>query len=398
MHALQLLHKQLQKSCSVIHQKRLDTLLLGVTTATQGHALSIASLGRGIDNHVATKHNIKRMDRLVGNSKLNQEREQIYAYLVKQCVGNKNRPIIIIDWSVLSACGAYHFLRASIALEGRALTLYEECHPEKYLYNSKCEKLFLHTLQTLLPDGCRPIILTDAGFRNPWFKSITDLGWDYIGRVRGLTLLKLEHETQWQHCKTSYVHASITPHYLGCGELAKASPIIGHFYLVKQEKKRRVKRNLRGKKVKCSMSLKHAKRENEPWLLITSLQPKHDSANKIIKTYKLRMQIEESFRDTKSAYFGIGLSVSRTHDQSRYNILLLIASLALFLLWIIGYCTKAQGLHFQYQANSIKHRNMLSIIFIGLEVIKRKVYSLSSRQLMDAFLYLTTFERNNYDY
>ncbi len=236
MHASRLLHKQLQKSCPTIHQKRLATLLLGVTTATHDHAITISSLGRGIDNDVATKHNIKRMDRLVGNKKLVQEREQIYGYLVKQCVGNKMRPIIMVDWSGLSECGAYHFLRASIALEGRALTLYEECHPEKYLYNIKYEKLFLKKLQALLPEGCRPIVLSDAGFRNPWFKCIAELGWDFIGRVRGRTILKLESETQWKHCKLSYASATATPHYLGYGELAKANPVNGHFYLVKQVK------------------------------------------------------------------------------------------------------------------------------------------------------------------
>ena len=396
MHASRLLHKQLEKSCPNIHQKRLDTLLLGVTTATQGHTLSIAGLGRGINNRVATKHNIKRMDRLVGNSKLNQEREKIYAYLVKQCVGNKLRPIIIVDWSVLSECGAHHFLRASIALEGRALTLYEECHPENHLYSSKYEKIFLDKLHALLPEGCRPIILTDAGFRNPWFNCITDLGWDYIGRIRGRTLIKLDHEAHWKHCKLSYIQATPTPRYLGHATLAKANPIHGHIHLVKQEKKHRVKKNLRGKKVKCSMSLKHAQRENEPWLLITSLQPKHDSANRIIKIYKLRMQIEESFRDAKSVKFGLGLSSSRTNSQSRYHVLLLMASLALFLLWLIGYCAKVKKLHFQYQANSIKHCNVLSIIFIGLEVVKRRITFFSIEQLKEAMNHLHAFEGNNY--
>ncbi len=142
--------------------------------------------------------------------------------------------------------------------------------------------------------------------------------------------------------------------------------------------------------------MKHAKREDEPWLLVTSLKPKHDNAKKIVHMYQLRMQIEEAFRDTKSAQFGLGLSVSRTNAQSRYDILLLIASLALFLLWLIGYCAKSQGLHFQYQANSVKHRNVLSIIFIGLEVVKRRAHNLSRVQLKNAFSYLANFEGNDY--
>ena len=41
------------------------------------------------------------------------------------------------------------------------------------------------------------------------------------------------------------------------------------------------------------MSLKHAKREAEPWLLAASLNPKLFDAQKVVSTYKKRMQIEE---------------------------------------------------------------------------------------------------------
>lgn len=62
----------------------------------------------------------------------------------------------------------------------------------------------------------------------------------------------------------------------------------------------------------------------------------------------------------------------------------------------MGYCAKAQGMHFQYQANRIKHGNVLSIIFIGLEVVKRKQEHLFKEHCDNAFKYLFDFQENNF--
>ena len=43
---------------------------------------------------------------------------------------------------------------------------------------------FLAHLRAVLPVGCAPILITDAGFRGPWFREVERYGWDWIGRVR----------------------------------------------------------------------------------------------------------------------------------------------------------------------------------------------------------------------
>jgi hypothetical protein len=61
-----------------------------------------------------------------------------------------------------------HFLlRASVPIEGRSLTLYEEVHTLKSKEKPKVHEQFLKTLQKMLPPRCRPILVTDAGFRTP---------------------------------------------------------------------------------------------------------------------------------------------------------------------------------------------------------------------------------------
>ena len=110
-----------------------------------------------------------------------------------------------------------------------------------------------------------------------------------------------------------------------------------------------------------------AAREKEPWLLAISLCSSSTTAKRIVKCYATRMQIEESFRDVKT---GLKMNDSRTRIVSKLNVLLIIASLSQFMLYLLGLAVKAADKHRQYQANSIKHRNVLSNQFIGLRAYK----------------------------
>ena len=86
------------------------------------------------------------------------------------------------------------------------------------------------------------------------------------------------------------------------------------------------------------------------------------------------MQIEEGFRDLKSDKFGFGLTISRSSNIDRLNILLLIAALATWCLWWIGVYAYQQGWHRHFQANTIVHRKVLSIPFLALQVLQRTDY------------------------
>ena len=78
MHAIQLLHKHLKNTCPFIHSKRLDSLMCATRTLSEHQRLSITELGRALQSQTSVKHNIKRIDRLIGNVWLRSERESIY--------------------------------------------------------------------------------------------------------------------------------------------------------------------------------------------------------------------------------------------------------------------------------------------------------------------------------
>jgi hypothetical protein len=77
----------------------------------------------------------------------------------------------------------------------------------------------------MLPPDCRPVIITDAGFRTPWFKQVKALGWDWVGRIRNRPQVQLGGEDAWLPCKALYDKATPTPKALGPARLTLSNPI-----------------------------------------------------------------------------------------------------------------------------------------------------------------------------
>lgn len=88
------------------------------------------------------------------------------------------RPLILVDWSDANTRRRWLMIKAAVAVGGRAVSVYEQVYPMMRYNSPKTHREFLEVLKTMLPDGCQPIIVTDAGFRGPWFKAVEALGWD----------------------------------------------------------------------------------------------------------------------------------------------------------------------------------------------------------------------------
>lgn len=81
--------------------------------------------------------------------------------------------------------------------------------------------------------------------------------------------------------------------------------------------------------------------------------------------YRQRMQIEEAFRDLKNTNNGLNFQNCRSDAKGRLDVVLLIGLLASFILWLAGVVAKRQKLHYSFQANTIKSRNILSCWTMG---------------------------------
>ncbi len=284
-------------------------------------------------------------------------------------------PLLIVDWSSmpgshLTSSGEHCLLRASLAAQGRSITLYEEVHPKSKEGNTKVHLEFLAQLKSLLPIGCKPCILTDAGFKNPWFKAVLALEWDYIGRLNGS--VHYDDGTGFKPLSELFQHATSKPQEVGSVVVAKTNPMTTKIYLYKKTARGRKQRGKTGKILTNRTSRKNAKSNSEPWILSSSLSGNHIE-ELIIKYYKLRMTIEESFRDTKSQYYGLSLNENITINVKRYIVWLLLASLASFIAWIVGYSAEKINLHHDFQANTYRHRRVLSFFFLGCQVIRKSI-------------------------
>jgi hypothetical protein len=371
MHAMSMLHRTLVNCCPQIHAKRLASLLAAVEATLLGSKLALSDLGRGLRSRVAVRYSIKRVDRLLGNVALHAEAPQVYETIVRQCLAGVKTPLIIIDWSDLTPDRRWQLLRASAALDGRSVTLYEEVHPQSRATSPNVHAMFLSQLALMLPPGCVPILITDAGFRGAWFRLVNQMGWNWIGRIRNRDMVKPSDGQVWAGCKTLYSKAKRQALDLGDYEYVRARPVACRLVLFKRRSQGRHQHNVYGQPVHSNQSRKQARCQREPWLLAASPRLAHLSAQALVAIYALRMQVEESFRDLKSERFGLGFNASRSKNSARMGVLLLIGCLASFLLRLIGDVAKAKQLEFQFQSTSRRSRPVLSVVTLALHILRK---------------------------
>ena len=232
MHTLRLLHKSFKKGLPFIHQVRLNNVMDASLALIKGNKLTLTALGRNLSGTSQTRSNIKKIDRLLNNNHLHKESIEFYKFMNQRLVAANAQPWIQVDWCCICSKTMLYVLRATLCVSGRSIALYEECHPKKNENNHSTHKAFLTRLKEVLPAQVKPIIVTDAGFRTPWFAYICSMGWDFVGRLRHKNAICLDSDSQWQLSHYFYDKASGTPKYLGHGILTKKKRMPAHFCCV----------------------------------------------------------------------------------------------------------------------------------------------------------------------
>lgn len=369
MQAPQFLHNWLTSALPSIHAKRLQALLDTVGALLTERRLGLTALGRALPGPAAPRHTIKRVDRLLGNRHLHEERPLFYWLVAHLLIGHTIRPLILVDWSPIDSHGQQFLLRAAIPFAGRSLPIFEKVHHKNGC--AHCEAYLLEAITHLLPEEATPILVTDAGFRNPWFRAVEERGWYYVGRVRSPAHYQANDQA-WQPVKTLFEQATSLPRALGSVQIARSSPLVTQMVLYHRPPKGRKDYNKRGQVSQDSASRTMARRQEEPWVLVTNLPSRSTLAKKVVAIYRQRMQIEEGFRDVKSPLFGLGFGMHQSRQGKRIEILLLIAMLANVAMMVAGLSVRANGEQKRYQSNSITHRNVLSVWRFGLEWLRRQ--------------------------
>lgn len=388
MPAAQVCQKFLQKSLSYIHAYRRDALISMSMTLVRGASLTLTSIGRYLPGTAKVKHKIKRVDRLLANPRLQNDIPELYCSVSRHIISTLSHLIIAIDWS---ACWRQEFqmLRASLLFEGRAIPLLNRIETLKQQGNHDVHVAFLDELKRIIGPYKSVVIVTDAGYQSPWFNHVKDIGWDFVGRIRGNVHSYLDCNERWENAEALTASASKTPKALGTGLLNKTrkSQIRGYFYTYKAIPKKR-----RTKRVKYGSSEKEYRRSGKAaWLIFSSIGT--DKARVVVNIYGKRMQIEQNFRDEKNPRFGFGWRHSGTTGIARLNVLCLLSMIASVITWFMGYLIELSGKHHSYQANTIKTRRVLSFQTLARNVLRHEPDLITTANLFSAF----NIWQKNYD-
>ncbi|MXV06312.1 MULTISPECIES: IS4 family transposase [unclassified Xanthomonas] len=373
MRASQVLQKCLCDSLEAIHALREAVLLRSVEALIAAQRLTLTDVARAWPGAERVKAPLKAFDRLLSNRRLHDESERIYADMARWLLRGQ-RPVIVIDWSDLKEDRSWCLLRAAVPIGGRTLPVLDMVFPGKQQGSPTAEKRFLKRPATLMPRHVRPILITDAGFRSPWFRAVCAQGWDWLGRLRGTTLIKPveveDHHDQWVPCCALHPLACEKPRLLPPMHINRSRPLECCLALYRKSAKNRKHITRLGTEARSKLSRQCAAREREPWLIVASPGLADISARKLVTLYGRRMQIESSFRDLKSHRYGHGLEDSLTHKRRRLGILLLVSALASFAQWLTGMGCEATGID-QWLYPAKRRRKLYSTLRVGREALIR---------------------------
>lgn len=352
-----------------LHAGRRDAVLDAVGALLRCGSVVSASVGRALAVRTTDKHGIKRIDRLLGNAKLHRELMSVYAQQAAHVVGTATHPVVLVDWSQigLDKC----VLKAVLALRGRGVPLYAECHRLAAQCRPGVHRRFLSRLRQILPAGCVPVLVTDAGFKQPWTAAVTALGWDFVTRVRGRSYVRADADSPWFRAKDCASQTTAGIRDMPLAELNFNHPVRSRVLLWDGRSRGARKRPTEsGRRIRARRAVRAA---HEPWLLATSLA---SEAGDVVAVYALRMQIEQSLRDDKTHAWGWGLAQIRTRTCQRVDIQLLLIALATTVALLAGIAAEQAHLARHYQANTERRRRVLSLVALGRRVLATRTLPL----------------------
>ena len=275
-------------ACSYLRLSQAKTLSDLVAAAMKLTRASLAELGRALahQSNVATKHCIKRVERFVGNYRI--EPSEAMREVVQWLARPRKHLLVSIDWVDIR-----HFrcLVLAVRLRGRAIPLLWAVYRYEDFYRSQnnLEYGLLHLFRTMVPKTTEVVILADRGFgRAEMARECQKLEFSYIIRIEPRVYIKSRDFT---------------------GNLMDLTIKTGQQRLLRNVLYRKEK------SVTQNVAVIWKPNKAEPWFLMTNLEKV--PAKKLTKVFGKRMSIEEYFRDAKSKRNGSALRLTLIKDSDR---------------------------------------------------------------------------------
>lgn len=308
-----------------MRRSRRKTLAALVASAMQMRGVGVLALGRAMAGAVGAKHCIKRVWRFLRNDQV--ECEAVAAALLRRLAPCRGPIVVLVDWTDLSP-----FMQLVFALprSGRSLPFLCRTIAKKAGSGSmvEAEEAALAALERICPPGRQLVLVADRGFGHTrWLESVKNRGWSYVQRLSGR--LYVEKYDYFGQLKDLGVRRGSPSRDHGLVQLTLEKPLTSRVVTT------------------------FARKAKEPWYLATNLDV---IPQEVTRLYRLRMAIEETFRDWKNRNWGLGLDVVRLSEPARHDRLFVVLALAYTFLCAFGAAAEQLDLDRLLKANTSRER------------------------------------------
>lgn len=324
----------LESNVKDMRRSRAKTLAAITPAAMSMTGVGVLPLGRAMNTGVACKHNIKRVDRFLGNEAL--ETEALAQGIFAAFAPASGRILVLADWTDVANGKLLVF---SLPCNGRSIPLFAKAVAKKAGEGAmvRAEEEGLEALGRICRERPGVIVVADRGFGNQrWIPKAEALGFHFVQRLSG-------------------VFFADTEHYIGK---------LDEMNLRRGKRLRDWGKGTLGEdqRIRGRLVTAFDPKAKEPWYLVTDLEDA--SEQEIVNIYRRRWWIETTFRDKKNRHWGLGLANVVLKDHARYERLFCIVALAFILLSAHGAVAEERGLDKGYKANTRKAR-VLNLLRIG---------------------------------
>lgn len=319
-----------EMSGETLHAKRVYSLTSAAVGVMRAGALGIHAIGTGLAaaRGLHAKHAIKQVDRLLSNPGLNVW--ELFAQWVPYVLGASREVVVALDWTAFDADAQATIALHLVSRHGRSTPLVWMTVPTGDLKGrrNEYEDTVLTRFHEVLPPGVTVTVLADRGFGDQQlYELLTDLDFRFVIRFRGnIAVRSAAGETR---PAAAWVPPTGRPRTL------RGAAVTADAYALDA--------------VVCVQ----ARRMQQPWCLAVRGAL---SGSEAVRLYGRRFTIEEAFRDTKDARYGLGLSATHIRDPFRRDRLLLIGAMAMALLTLLGAAGESLGMDRMLKANTVKTR------------------------------------------
>ena len=297
--------------------------------------VGLAEIARGMRDHTTPRHRIKRLWRFASNPRI--QLPPVFLGLI-QWMLSPDRPVVVaLDWTTV---GEFRLLCANVVVARRAVPLAWRVvrtgeFSEQIKSRNDAEEQVIAFLREALADYSW-VLVADRGFaRADLFKKLSEWGIRYVIRACG---------NPW--VKTQEYEGPLDSFPRGAGRARRYEKVWYH----------------RRAQVPVNLVVTHEEPAPEPWYLITNVA----GVQPVVKWYRQRMAIEESFRDAKT---GLGLKCLRLSRADRVERMMILVAIAMWINVLVGLDHDRQWGGKDPQLTTKRRGRTLSMFRRGQEII-----------------------------